>query len=308
MRRLLLLSTLLAAACYAVAGGLTSVDGLETRPFDPPASGRMEPRGAVIVRLSDDLFGGFSGFVLDGTRLTAVSDKGGWGNMTLRFDGGRLADVEAASVRWMTDAAGLSAEDHRWDPEGLARLPDGRLLVSFEQDHRLQVFDSDVAPAGPEYRDPSWEEFDGNSGLEGLAVDADGVVWAILEQTEEGDDPFPVFVGPVEGPWEAKRLPRRGDYLPTGADFGPDGWLYVTERDFSVFSGFATRVRRFRWGAGPDPVAEEELGDFPSSAGLDNVEGIAVWRSEAGETMILLLSDDNYAAIEDTVLSLFVLR
>ena len=36
----------------------------------------------------------------------------------------------------------------------------------------------------------------------------------------------------------------------TDADFGPDGQLYLLERDFGWLAGFATRVRRFT--LGPD--------------------------------------------------------
>ena len=118
----------------------------------------------------------------------------------------------------------------------------------------------------------------------------------------------PVYVGALSGPWEVKRLPGRGDYVPTGADFGPDGWLYVTERDFSIVTGFSTRIRRFRWGAGADPTTEETLAEFRSRDGLDNVEGISVWRGEAGEMQILLISDDNFLVFQNTVLSLFALR
>ena len=46
------------------------------------------------------------------------------------------------------------------------------------------------------------------------------------------------------------------------------------------------------------------MATFPASAGLDNLEGIAV-REEDGETRILLVSDDNFMALQRNVLALF---
>lgn len=307
MRRALLLGLLLAAAGYAVAGGFTASGDLEIRPFQQSGSDRLEARGAVIIKSSDPRFGGFSGMLADGPEVVAVTDRANWGRISLRIEGGRLEGVNAVATDRMMNAAGNRAKGYGWDSEGLARLPDGRLVVSFERDHRLQIFDSDAAPAGDEFRDPSWERFDLNGGLEGLATDDAGLIWAIRESAD-ADGTHPVFVGPITGPWERKRIEGRGEYEPTGADFGPDGWLYVSERAFGLLTGFSTRLRRFRWGADPDPLEDETLGVFPSSDGLDNVEGISVWRDGEGEILILLLSDDNFSVLENTVFSLFALR
>ena len=51
--------------------------------------------------------------------------------------------------------------------------------------------------------------------------------------------------------WDKALTPAPRRHLPVvDADFGPDGKLYLLERDFSWLGGFATRVRRFA--LGPD--------------------------------------------------------
>ena len=79
---------------------------------------------------------------------------------------------------------------------------------------------------------------------------------------------------------QARSASRRdGDFLVVDADFGPDGKLYVLERDFG-WLGFRTRVRRFA--LGPDGLGDEvTLLETPFGE-LDNMEGISVWRDAAG--------------------------
>lgn len=300
MRRIL--ATLLIAAAPLIAFG---DGGPRVTPFEVKmAEGdRLAFRGALRISPPDGDFGGLSGLLWDGGEALAISDRTRWFRFPVAIEDGRLIGVGAIVSGPLLDASGAASDGRGWDAEGLARLANGRLLISFEGDHRVQEFDSESSPAGAELRAAEWEQFGGNSGLEALAVDALGNIWAIRERSGAEDRPFPVFVSSGGG-WEEKSLLRDDGYLPTGADFGPDGWLWIVERKFSFFTGFKTRIRRARWGADPTPDAIETMATFPASAGLDNLEGIAVWE-EAGETRILLVSDDNFMALQQNVLALF---
>jgi hypothetical protein len=144
-----------------------------------------------------------------------------------------------------------------------------------------------------------------NSGLEALAMDGDGTLYAIPERSGALSRPFPVY-RLRDGQWDKSlQIRRDGDFLVVDADFGPDGRLYVLERDFEWLGGFATRVRRFS--LGPDGFGEEVTLLETDLGTLDNMEGISVWRDAAGRIRVTLIADDNFLAFQSTVLAEYLL-
>ena len=143
-----------------------------------------------------------------------------------------------------------------------------------------------------------------NSGLEALAIDTAGTLHAIPERSGRLERPFPVYRY-RDGRWiDPLSLRRDGPFLVSDATFGPDGRLYVLERDFEWLGGFRTRVRRFELGAdgldGETTLLETRFGE------LDNMESIAVWQDPEGRTRVLLLSDDNFFMLQRTVFAEYV--
>ena len=94
-----------------------------------------------------------------------------------------------------------------------------------------------------------------NSGLEALAIGPDDTLYAIPERSGAWERPFPVYRLRA-GHWDKSlKLRRDGTFLVVDADFGPEGALYVLERDFRWLGGFATRIRRLT--LGPDGLDGE---------------------------------------------------
>lgn len=86
--------------------------------------------------------------VLADGRLMAVGDEGELVDLRPVLDEtGRLVGVEGGRIRRLSrpDGKGVqgSAES---DAEGLAILPDGRFLVSFERRHRVWIYPADAGP------------------------------------------------------------------------------------------------------------------------------------------------------------------
>jgi hypothetical protein len=252
-------------------------------------------------------FGGFSGLAVgpDGTDFLVITDQGGWVKGSFERRDGRLraARVRARGVLHAIDGAPLELGE--FDAEGLAIDAKGRAYVSFERFHRVRRFDDIGGPATGVPRHPDFRRLQENSGLEALAVDGQGTLYAIPERSGALERPFPVYRLRGDRWDKALRLRRDGTFLPVDADFGPDGKLYLLERDFRWLGGFATRIRRFDLGpegfGGEVTLLETGFGE------LDNMEGLAVWRDADGRTRVTLVSDDNFFPLQRTMFAEYVL-
>lgn len=241
-------------------------------------------------------FGGFSGIEITPGGLSAIvmSDRGMIASVDLTRDAAGLVTGAAItdSVPFL-DTEGRVMRQNRVDAEGLAQGADGTVYISFEGDVRVR---QQMGLHGEPSLLPRHDDFAGmqqNAALEALAIAEDGSLYAIPERSGRADVPFPVYRF-RDGAWDiAFALPRRGAFLVSGADIGPDGMLYVLERDFTGI-GFRTRVRRFDLQGG----SEAEL--LRTGTGThDNLEGIAVWDDGAG-LRLTLISDDNFRFFQRT--------
>lgn len=254
--------------------------------------------GAYGWSAPDDWFGGFSALEVsdDGGAFTVLSDRG-WlvrGKFARARD--QITDVAHEPMVPLRDPDGAVPKPFHRDAEGLAIRTDGRRFVSFEGFHRVWAYLSDDAAAWLP-RHPDFKAMQGNSSLEALAVDASGALYTFPERSGSLTRPFPVYRY-QSGAWDQPfALPRRGGFLPVGADFGPDGRLYVLEREFTGL-GFRTRVRAFVLsGSG---IAEEETLLTTSTRQHDNLEGLSVWRDAQGRIRLTMVSDDNFRFFQRT--------
>ncbi|MEJ6404858.1 esterase-like activity of phytase family protein [Yoonia sp. 2307UL14-13] len=245
--------------------------------------------GAYRWVADDPRFGGLSGVEIsaDGSDLIALSDRGTLITGRLMRDEGVVTGVTDMRIADLLDRGGADFPKNDGDSEGIAVGPDGRVFVSFESVHGLREVDEEGVATTPLLTSRSFAGFQKNSSFEALAVDADGALYTIPERSGRADRPFPVYRY-QRGEWDQVfEIPRRGVFLIVGADIGPDGRLYVLERDFTGV-GFRSRVRRFAL----DGTDEQEL--IRSGLGAhDNLEGIAVWEDDVG-LRVTLVSDDNF--------------
>jgi hypothetical protein len=240
--------------------------------------------------------GGYSALLVspDGTRFTAFSDRGHRLDGVLVRQEGQITAVEDIGRTPVTGLRGSPLKGRRADAEGVTRLPDGQLALSFERQHRVLTYRDGVATGQLPLPDPA-RALPRNGGIEALATAPDGGLIAIAE-TARGDG-FQLWRHDGGG-WNAgPAVPRRGSLVPVGADVGPDGRLYLLERQF-LGIGFRSRVRSFS-------VTAEGLGDemVLFTSGLrehDNLEGLAVWRDGGGSIRLTMISDDNFAFTQQT--------
>jgi hypothetical protein len=91
----------------------------------------------------------------------------------------------------------------------------------------------------------------------------------------------------------------------------PDGGLFLLERRFSLLGGVGMELRHI-------PASEvhegarmngEVLANLSfQDANIDNMEGLAVRRGPKGETLLYIISDDNYSPLQRTLLLMFEVK
>lgn len=244
-------------------------------------------------------FGGYSGIVLDpdGTGFVMMSDRAHLIEGTIFRHEGRIIGVRSTRMDPLDYPDSLLGGRSQRDSEGLARDREGRLYVSLESDNRVIRRDID----GRWSVLPTYTPIDAlppNRGLEAIALDQDGTLYALPEVSDGLQTPFPVFrYHPSRGWDHPMSITRSNGFLPVGADVGPDGCLYVLERGFGGL-GFYSRVRRFDLsGSGVQAGTIMLTTDVRRH---DNLEGLTVWQDAQGRLRLTMVSDDNLRFFQKT--------
>ena len=180
-------------------------------------------------------FGGFSSLELsrNGDRFTTTTDKGLIAEGRIVRNGGRIRGLDNLRFERIQNPDGDPLRSYRTDAEGLAISPNGTIYISFEGTHRVMAYDGLREAARP-LPDIPWNgSLQSNSSLEALAIDSVGTLYTLPERSGDLNRPFPVFRY-RNGHWvRSLSIPRRNGFLPVGADFGPDGRLYLLERELT---------------------------------------------------------------------------
>ena len=263
------------------------------------SQGSLTYLGSYTWRMKDRAFGGFSGLEVsdDGTRFAAISDRGDHTEGRFQRSDGRITGVIAGPILPVLDRDGQPVRGYWFDSEGLAIAPDGRRFIAFESVARIWSYATPTSAAEPLPRHPDFRNMEHNASLEALAIDGRGWLYTLPEHSGAMTRPFPVYRF-RNGQWDKPfAIPRRGSFVPVGADFGPDGRLYLLERDF-VGIGFRTRIRSFT--VSPAALSDERELLVTGIGTHDNLEGISAWRDSAGRIRLTLLSDDNLRFFQRT--------
>ena len=276
---------------------------LDGGPADMAHLGALEFEAGFALGAGDPRFGGLSGLWLspDGGQLIAASDRGTLWRATLdHASDGRLIGVGD----WQAVEPGRTPDDPAGrDAEALAPDGAGGLVIAYEGTHRLRrlALDDLTAPAAVLPTPPALDR-PSNTGMEALADLPDGALLALAERLFaasgdlaawriDGDRVLPLSYAAAQG------------YLPTGAD-RLDDTIFLVERRFSLVGGFATRIVSL-------PVAEVRSGARLVGRRLaelrppllgENFEAIAARRGPGGRVLLYLVSDDNFTALQRTLL------
>lgn len=280
--------------------------------------GRLVWRGGVSMTANSRNFGGWSDLHVspDGRTLTSISDVGGWLTATIEYDGeANLAGLSGARIGQLRGLDGRPIEAKaEADAEAMARLPDGSWLVAFERHHRLWRYPSLTAVPVPVEGPAEIGRQPANGGLEAMTVLPDGRVLAISEEYSERPGTVTGWIGtPGQGGhyrWQPFHYATIADFHPTSIAPLPGGGFVVVERAFDMVRGVRCRIMRFDAAqlAPGGTVKAEELARLASPYAVDNLEGVSATRGARGETLIWLISDDNFNPLQRNILLLFELQ
>jgi hypothetical protein len=277
------------------------------------AVGELRYLGGLALRSTTRSFGGLSGLRAGpGNRLLAISDTGNWVSFVTVERGKRLVGVKDGVIAPLLDAGDRkAATKSAGDAESLDWNPrTGEALVSFEQDHRIQVYRG-IDPARPEtlratpaevIRNSATAGWPANGGGEALAVLADGSRLLFEEDGEDANGLSPVLL--VKDGTTRQLLYRRPPgYKPTDAVEIAPGELLLLNRHFSVLDGVSIIVTRVRVA---DIMEPHEVARLLPPLTIDNLEGLAV-RQVGGRTFAYMVSDDNFNGWQRVLLLKFEL-
>ena len=285
--------------------------------------GKLVWRGGLNLFANSPYFGGFSTFFVDpaGKTFLSISDAGIWLRGTIDYDGRKMKGVSNAVIGPLLGPDGKPLrDDQERDSEGMTLVDGGpaggTAYVSFERHHRILRYPFTAQKFGPPTGSlplpPGTKKMHPNSGLEAIALlksgPLKGTVVAFSESLTDKNGNLQAWLigGPTPGPFLLKRLEG---FDVTDAVVLPDGDLVVLERRFRYSEGIKMRIRRI---AAKDlkpgsTIAGDVLLEATDALNIDNVEGIAVHRSASGETILTLISDDNYSALQRTLLMQFAI-
>ncbi len=206
---------------------------------------------------------------------------------------------------------------HRWfDAESLAEK-DGMLYVGIERVEKIVRFDyrrDGLKARGEPIKVPEdFKTFAYNKSLECLAVPPTGAPFAgaLIAITERSLDPAGNHRSYILDGDKVARFSvlRSDDFDVSDCTILPPADLLLLERRYSLARGVAMRIRRIPLSAiKPDALADGKpliVADLGYQ--IDNMEGIAVHRNAAGETIITLVSDDNFSVLQRNLLLQFAL-
>ena len=266
--------------------------------------------GAWELRSDNGDFGGLSALVaLKDGRFLGVSDAGALIGFGMSGD----ARADRPFIAALPGAFGKGITYKARDSEGIAYdAVSGRVWVSYEHSHAIRRFPASMSRVDGMVRPAAMRRWPRNSGAEALVRLANGRFLVFAEGgPDDGVYPAIQFSGdPVESgttQFPFRYRPTEG-YRITDASQLPDGRLLLLERRIGFPQGFTAKLLIL------DPakiardatVSGEVIATLAPPLLVDNMEGQAITQ-EDGRTVVWLVSDNNFNAIQRTLLMKFAL-
>jgi hypothetical protein len=291
----------------------------DTRDHQRLRFGELEYRSGLVLTSRFPGFGGLSGLRLDakGERFISISDHGSWFTGRIVYRGREMIGLDDVEAAPMLGPDGRPITTIGWfDSESIAI--DGSLVyIGLERVNQVMRFDfskgftrsrGEVVPLPAAAR-----KLPNNKGLEALVVvpmghALAGTLIAISERGLDAQGNLLAFL--VGGPTPGQFSVRRTEHFDVSdAVLLPNGDLLVLERKFSLVDGIGVRIRRIALSQVMPGAVVDGPSIFEADLGqeIDNMEGIDAHVTPEGDTLLTMVSDDNFLMIQRTLLLQFTL-
>jgi hypothetical protein len=279
----------------------------------------LEYRSGLILTSSFRGFGGLSGLRLDpkGERFIAISDKGSWFTGRIVYRGREMTGLDDVEASPMLGPDGRPITARGWfDSEAIA-LDGSFVYVGLERVNQLLRFDfskgftrsrGEVVPLPPAARKLPY-----NKGIEALVMvpkgqPLAGTLIAISERGLDAAGNILAFLIGGKTPGQFS-LRRTENFDVSDATLLPSGDLLVLERKFSLLGGVGIRMRRVALKTVASGAVVDGPTIFTADLGneIDNMEGIDSHVTPEGDTVLTMVSDDNFSMIQRNLLLQFTL-
>jgi hypothetical protein len=236
----------------------------------------------------------------DGTAM-AISDEGDFFQARIELDAnGRFIGLTDGKLEPLTGLDGKPLQGKgEGDAEGLAVMPNGDRLVSFERDHRIWLY---PAGGGPPRAVPKPATlFSENEGMEALSQYPAFAPDAFIVGGEEGE----MWICRVAGACVAIPAERQNDleFGLTAVSPFEDGTIAIIHRAWDAVRGSRIIISIIA-----DPRTKPRVLDSFTLAApytRDNFEGLALVTSPSGGVRLFILADDNFSSSERTLMMAF---
>jgi hypothetical protein len=293
----------------------TAITSFDNRDPTRTRFGDLEFRGGLELSSRHPAFGGISALHVepDGNRFIAATDRGSWVRGRIVYRDGKPAAVADAEVAPILGIDGRPLAARGWfDVESLAER-DGILYIGIERAEQIVRFDyrrDGLRARGQPIDVPAdFKTFTFNKSLECLAAPQGALAGRLIVVTEHSLDSAGNLRSFVLGADQVTRfgVRRSDDFDVSDCTVLSQDELLLLERRASPARGIAIRIRRI-------PIADIKEGavvdgrsmfDADLAFQIDNMEGIGVHRNSAGETIVTLVSDDNFSIIQRNLLLQF---
>ncbi len=309
---------------YATAPTRIEIDATPITSFDnrDPSKtrfGALEFRGGLALTSKNTAFGGVSAIHIepDGEHFLAITDHGSWLRGRIVYQDGKPAAIADAEMAPILGSDGKPLAARGWyDVEALTER-DGIFYIGIERveqivrlDYRRDGF---LARGEPIPVPSDFKTFTYNKSLECLAAPPQGAPLAgglivVTERSLDSSRNLRSFLL-TGGRVERFSVKRSDDFDVSDCTILPPDDLLLLERRYSPMRGVGMRIRRIPLAT----IKEGALVDGRSmieadlAYQIDNMEGIAVHRNLRGETILTLVSDDNFSIIERNLLLQFAI-
>lgn len=279
-------------------------------------------RGGLVLQSDHSEFGGLSGIELsaDGKKMLAISDRGYWVRSDIIYTNGEISGLANTEIAPIINAKGKKFVYWKADSEGLTKRNDSLddVAISVERDQGIYRFK--LGEEGLSARAMDWgsiqdaKKIAPNRGLEAitsLPKNHKYRGWMLVAAERKLDKAGNHSAWLVNGKQNHRLyITRQGGYDITDLNYLPNGDIVLLERAISIFGGPQMQIRQICGrDIKPDAVVTgKRLLRASGFQTVDNMEGLGVHRAANGETILTIISDNNYHFLQRNLMLQFALR